>query len=105
MEELQAQGEARFASIDTNGDGGLSAEELIAAAEGRAEDRAARMLERLDENGDGILQMDEMPRRGGDRAERMFDRVDANDDGVISQEEFETAKERHGERRRDGSRM
>lgn len=104
LEELQAQGEARFANVDTNGDGAISAEELIAAANGRAEDRAARMIERLDENGDGVLQQDEMPTRGADRAERMFERVDADDDGAISQEEFDTAKERRGGRRDHGKR-
>lgn len=101
LEEMQAQGEARFADIDTNGDGGLSAEELIAAADARAQERAADMIERFDENGDGILQIDEMPRRGGDRAERMFERIDADEDGVISAEEFEAVKERMGERRGD----
>mgnify|MGYP001823488639 FL=1 len=85
LEELQAQGDARFADVDTNGDGGLSADELIAAAGDRANDRSARMIERHDENGDGILQLEEMPRRGGDRAERMFEHIDADGDGVISQ--------------------
>ena len=99
LEELQAHGAARFADVDTNGDGGLSADELIAAANGRAEERAARMIERHDDNGDGILQLDEMPRRGEDRADRMFDHVDANRDGQISAEEFEAAKERMGDRR------
>lgn len=101
LEELQAQRDARFAEIDTDGDGGISAEEMIAHAGQRAEDRAARMIERLDENGDGVLQMDEMPDRGADRAERMFDRIDENEDGVISAEEFEAAKERMGDRRGD----
>ena len=100
LEELQAQGDARFADADANGDGGLSAEELIAAAESRAANRAARMIERFDENGDGLLQRDELPRGDGDRAERMFERADADEDGVISAEEFEQAmehmKERHG---------
>jgi hypothetical protein len=32
----------------------------------------------------------------------MFDRVDADEDGVVSQEEFDTAKERHGDRRGHG---
>ena len=69
LEELQAQGQARFANVDANADGALSAEELIAAAGNRASDRAARMIERHDDNGDGLLQIDEMPRRGGgDRA-------------------------------------
>ncbi len=99
LEEMQAQGAARFAGVDANEDGALSEEELIATAGARASERAAKMIERHDDNGDGVLQMDEMPRRGGgDRAERMFERVDADGDGVLSQEEFDTAKERHGER-------
>ena len=98
LEELQNQGEARFAAADTNGDGGLSAEELIAAAGARAAERAEQMIERHDENGDGVLQIDEMP-RPGDRADRMFDRVDADEDGLISEAEFEAAKDRMGERR------
>lgn len=48
LEELQAQGDARFADADANGDGGLSAEELFAAAESRGADRAARMIERFE---------------------------------------------------------
>ena len=103
LEELQAQGEARFAEADSDGDGALSAEELIAQAESRAADRVAAMIERFDENDDGLLQQSELPQRGnGDRAERMFDRVDADDDGVISAEEFEEARERMGERRGGG---
>jgi Ca2+-binding EF-hand superfamily protein len=109
LEELQAQAEARFGAMDTNGDGAISAQELIAAAEGRAAERAAAMIERLDENGDGVLQADEMPRRGGgngdgDRAARMFDRVDTDDDGAISEAEFEAAKEKRGARRDHGAR-
>ena len=102
LEELQAQGEARFSAVDTDGDGALSAEELTAAAGERAAERTAQMIERLDENGDGALQLEEMPAREGDRAERMFDRVDADEDGVISEEEFDSVKERRGGR--DGGR-
>lgn len=102
LEELQAQGQARFDAADTDGDGALSADELSAAASARAAERTAKMIERLDENGDGVLQLEEMPTRGEDRAERMFDRVDADEDGVISEEEFDTAKERRGDR--DGRR-
>lgn len=99
LEELQAQGDARFAGADANSDGGLSAEELIAAAEARASERAARMIERFDENGDGLLQRDELPRGDGDRAQRMFDHADADEDGMISAEEFEQAMEQMKERR------
>jgi len=106
LEELQAQGEARFATADTDGNGALSAEELIAAANGRAEERAARMIERLDANGDGVLQQDELrPRGGEDRAQRLFERADADENGAISEEEFETARDnmrdRMKERRED----
>ena len=101
LEELQARGEARFAEMDTDGDGALSAEELIAQANAQAEDRVARMIERMDENGDGALQADEMKPRG-DRGERnmdrMFDRMDADEDGVISAEEFAAAQEKMAER-------
>ena len=102
LEELQAQGQARFDAADTDGDGALSADELSAAASARAAERTAKMIERLDENGDGVLQLEEMPTRGEDRAERMFDRVDTDEDGVISEEEFDTVKERRGDR--DGRR-
>lgn len=110
MEELQAQGAARFADADTDGNGSLSLEELTAAAEERRESRIQRMLDRLDANEDGELSQEEMQAaRGGDRAERMFERADANDDGTISQEEFDSAKERGrggrngGKRDRDNS--
>jgi len=104
LEELQAHAEARFTRLDADGSGGVTADELVAAARARADDRAARMIARLDDDGDGILQMDEMPRRVGgddDRAARMFDRVDANQDGEISQDEFQQAREKRGGQRRD----
>lgn len=98
LEEMQAQGEARFAAADTNGDGGLSTEELAAAADARRADRIVAMMERFDENGDGILQQSEMPQRG-DRADRMFERVDTDGDGAITEVEFEAAKDRAGGRK------
>jgi len=101
-EELQAQGAARFAAADTDGNGSLSLEELTAAAAERRENRAGRMLERLDTNEDGELSQEELAAaRGGDRAERMIERADADGNGSISQEEFEEAKDR-GRGGRDG---
>ena len=99
LAEMQAQREARFGDTDTNGDGGLSAEELIAAANARQADRVTRMLERFDENEDGMLQQSELPQRDGDRAERMFERVDADGDGAITEAEFDAAKDRMGGRK------
>ena len=99
LEEMQAQGAAWFAEADTDGDGALSVAEMTAAAQARAADRAAQMLERLDANGDGLLQQSEMQPRGGAGMERMFSRLDSNEDGTITEAEFAAAKERFGERR------
>ncbi len=104
VDELHARGAARFAQVDLNGDGSLSTEEMVAAAEARSAGRVARMIERHDENGDGLLQQDELPTRGRGRAERMFERADANDDGTISEEEFELIKERVRAHRGSGRR-
>ncbi len=103
QQELVAHREARFAESDTNGDGALSIEELTAASREKAAERAARMLEQRDANGDGLLQQAELA-PGSDRMERMFDRIDANDDGAISAEEFEEIKERRGRDRGHGRR-
>lgn len=104
QDELAAQGAARFAAADTNGDGALSEAELLARAtartEGRAAEMVARMLERLDANEDGQIQQSELPEPNADRAERRFTRADANDDGAISAEEFEAATERGRDGRR-----
>ena len=93
-EELAAVGEARFAEMDADGDGVLSVEEITAMITAEASARAAkgveRMLERLDENGDGVISQDEMPERDHSR---VVDHLDEDDDGAISEEEFETAKE------------
>lgn len=100
LEELQARGPARFAQADTNADGALSAEEMTAAAQTRAAERAAQIIARFDTNADGLLQEDEMRPRGGDMGARMFQRVDADSDGILTQEEFDAAMERHGQRDR-----
>ena len=99
-EEIAAAATARFNEIDTNGDGNLSAEELAAASERAKEERIAKMIEKRDENGDGVLSQDEMQPKT-DRTDRMFKRLDANDDGVISAEEFEKMKDRRKGKRGD----
>ncbi|WP_439154782.1 EF-hand domain-containing protein [Yoonia sp.] len=96
MEEMQAQGQARFTAADTDGDGALSVAEMTAAAQARAGARAAQMLERLDSNGDGLLQQAEMQPRGGARLDRMFARLDADADGMISEAEFAAAQDHFG---------
>ena len=94
---------------DTNGDGGLSIEEMTAKAEQEVSDRATRRAESrmadADTNGDGLLQAAEiaaqMEDRGGRRgpsAERMFERVDADENGSVSAEEYEEARAHMAER-------
>ena len=46
--------EMRFAKLDTNGDGQLSADELA------ADNRFTRVFKRIDRNGDGTLGKDEL---------------------------------------------
>lgn len=99
LEELENARAAQFAAMDTDGNGALSAAELSVAQEAKMADRAAKMIERMDENNDGELQADEMKPRGrGDNAERMFDHMDENEDGAISQDEYEAAGEGRGGR-------
>lgn len=105
LEELQGAAAAQFAKVDTDGDGLLSADELTAARAEAAEARVARMVERLDTNEDGGISLAELQvvRRGGDQmSERMFGRIDADDNGTISAEEFEQAQERRGGGKRGG---
>ncbi|MEM9432759.1 MAG: calcium-binding protein [Pseudomonadota bacterium] len=104
QEEMQALAASRFAVADSNNDGVLSTEELMARFEGRMQERmerrVARMIEARDDNGDGVLSAEELA-PNEDRMARRFDRLDTNSDGSISQEEFETAQnERRGGMRR-----
>lgn len=101
-EELANAATTRFNAVDTNGDGNLSVDELAAASERANQDRIAKMVEKRDENGDGVLSLTEMQPRS-DRMDHMFERLDANEDGVISAEEFEKMKDRrHGKRGGEG---
>lgn len=91
--EMEAHRAARFAAADTDGNGSLSASEMTATAEQRKADRAARMIERIDANGDGEVSQEELA-NGSKRRGNGFDRMDANGDGEITKAEFEAAKEK-----------
>ncbi|MBC7165385.1 MAG: EF-hand domain-containing protein [Roseovarius sp.] len=88
---------ARFGQADTDGDGLLGREELVARMTERAGARIAahadRMIGRHDSDGDGMLSLEELQ---AGPAGRMFERLDADGDGTISPEEFATMREKFG---------
>lgn len=100
-EEMAGAREARFAGADSNGDGVLDRDELMARGSERMARGIDRMLERADADGDGALSAEELaemrPGRGGPEA--MFDRFDADGDGALTEAEFDEAIARLRERR------
>jgi len=102
-EEMKGHARARFDAADTDGDGALSQSEMIARMQARMERRTSRMIERHDADGDGKLGFDEMRMRSGNR---MFGRLDADSDGTVTQAEFEAMRGgyhgRHGMKGRYG---
>lgn len=91
--EIAAYRAARFAAADADKDGALDQDELAAfrlqEMQARAEDQAARMIERLDDGKDGKLSATEMPGMAGEG--RMFARADADKDGAVSKDEMGAA--------------
>lgn len=101
--EMRAYRDARFANADANGDGKLSVEELDNARKAERLERLQKMMVWLDTDGDGMLSADEFdPRKGA-----MLSRLDADGDGALSMEEMGDAKmrfhHRQGEPRHDGA--
>jgi len=100
-DEIESFRQQRFADADANGDGGIDAEELAAAmmrwrevkGKDSEADKTARIIERLDDDGDGKLSFDEWPAR---RSDRLFRRADDDDNGLISKEEFDSMSDRKG---------
>ncbi len=96
-EEMAGHRQAMFAAADTDGDGVLSRDEMMARAQERAAKRAERaverMLDRHDADGDGALSAGEMREA---RSGRMFMHADADGDGAISKAEFDEMRDRHG---------
>ena len=114
---------AIFEGADTNSDGMVVRDEFLAARagaftrmdrnsdgfvdkadwpEGRPEgghgDRAARMHERMDADGDGKISKEEFV----NGATPMFDRLDADHNSVLDAKEIEAAKERGRKMRQHG---
>lgn len=92
QEEMRAHAATRFQEADADKDGFLTPEEMMASRVGK---RAERMLERHDTDGNGQLSASELEaaaaEQGGKRANRMMSRLDANSDGKLTLDEM-TAK-------------
>lgn len=105
-EELEARKAVWFENADTDGNGMLSKEELVNASMERAarmaEQMAERAMERLDEDGDGSVSMEELE----DKMDhgRAFEKLDRNDDGMISKDEAEKMMSHRGRHRGDRDR-
>ena len=90
-----------FAAVDADKDGKLSAAELsamqLARLTARAEEMAARMIERHDADGDGALTAAELATRPA--PQNLFDRADTDADGALSQAELDAARAQMAEMR------
>lgn len=84
-DELAKPLEERFDDLDTNRDGVLAAEELVASQKTKMQSFSP--LAHLDTNGDGIITLEEY------NAGRIkwFEKADVNADGVVTLEEAEKA--------------
>ena len=80
----------RIMAADTDGDGRVSRAEISAAAANRTRD-VSRMFERMDANGDGYSDKQEIR----DALTRRFQRMDRNGDGVVTPDERLGAQMRH----------
>lgn len=104
--ELDAYAKARFDAADTDGSGGLSADEMAAHSEAqraeRAEQMRAMMIQRMDANGDGVVSFEEMQARmDAAPRDRMFLRLDTDKDGALSEAELQAARDRMANRMGD----
>ncbi|MEO0486573.1 MAG: EF-hand domain-containing protein [Pseudomonadota bacterium] len=99
LAELEAFGVSRFNEADTNGDGALSLDEIIAQRDvenqERLQRRVERFIERADDNGNGAIELEEFGQTA-ERMERRFERMDADSSGGISEEEMADARDHRG---------
>ena len=99
--EMDAYRSAQVTAADADKDGKISAAELsamhMARMQERAERMAARMIERHDADGDGMLTAAEMLTRPA--PDRLFEMADTDGDGALSEAEIDAARDRMAEMR------
>jgi Ca2+-binding EF-hand superfamily protein len=95
-EYSKRKSEAKIAEMDTNTDGEIDAAELTANIKSKSDEmaakRAAKMIEKLDADGNGTLSTSEFPKKS--MPNRIFNHIDANDDGALSANEIATAADK-----------
>jgi Ca2+-binding EF-hand superfamily protein len=85
FDEFFAAMRTRMGDADTNHDGKVTSDEIVAAYEKmRAQRMADRLMRRFDSNNDGALTADEIEAR----QKRVFARLDKNSDGKIELSEM-----------------
>jgi hypothetical protein len=92
--EHAAGGRTKFQSLDTNKDGSVTATEMDAAHAGKTEGMkmsSADKIKKMDTNGDGKLSASEHEAGSTD----MFAKSDANKDGSLTADEMKAAHQKH----------
>lgn len=95
--EFRAAHAARFKSADKNGDGVVTREELTLAHQAARTAHLDQMFAAKDANKDGRLSKEEAK----DLPERRFARLDADNDGFLTKSELTAAKPPHAQKRGD----
>ncbi|MEO0510079.1 MAG: hypothetical protein AAF065_09500 [Verrucomicrobiota bacterium] len=91
-----------FNEIDTDGSSDLTKEELREHYKSRMEDRRAQR-QSIDADGNGAISYDEAVDAGADKLVDNFERIDGNGDGELDREELQTLRKKMGQRRQSAS--
>lgn len=98
LQEREAMAASRFSEMDSDGDGAVTRAEMEAAAEARREERRGRRqgsaFDAMDANGDGVISAEEHQTAVVQR----FERLDADGDGLITHEEMQERRRGLGRR-------